>query len=51
MAFSFFYRAARRVGEGLSGHHTGSVATGAGIMVLRHQISALRRQASRPRFS
>ena len=51
MALSFLYRLVRRVIEALSLHCRDSVAKDAEILVLRHQVSVLRRQVARPRFS
>ena len=51
MALSFLYRLVRRVFEILSVHHMDSVAKDAENVVLRHQVSVLRRQVARPRFS
>jgi transposase InsO family protein len=51
VALSFLYRLVRRVFEILSVHHMDSVAKDAENVVLRHQVSVLRRQVARPRFS
>jgi putative transposase len=51
VALSFLYRLVRRVFEILSVHHMDAAAKDAEILLLRHQISVLRRQVARPRFS
>ena len=51
MALSFLYRLVRRVAEFVRIHRMDDLAKDAEILVLRHQLAILRRQASRPRFS
>ena len=51
MALSFLYRLVRRVAEFVRIHRMDDLAKDAEILVLRHQLAILRRQASRPRLS
>ena len=51
MAFSFLYRLVRRLLEFIRVTPFGRVAKDTEILVLRHQLAVLRRQAGRPRFS
>lgn len=51
MALSFLYRLVRRVAEFVRIHWMDDLAKDAEILVLSHQLTILRRQASRPRFN
>jgi len=51
VALSFLYRLVRRVAEFVRIHRMDDVAKDSEILVLRHQLAILRRQASPPRFS
>jgi transposase len=51
MALSFLYRLVRRVFEAVRVYRLDAAAKDAEILVLRHQLSVLRRQVVRPRFS
>ena len=51
MALSFLYRLVRRVVELVRVHRMDAAAKDAEIIVLRHQLTVLRRQAARPCFS
>ncbi len=51
MALSFVYRLVRRVAEFVRIHRMDDLAKDTEILMLRHQLAILRRQASRPRFS
>ena len=50
MALSFLYLLLRRVLELVLGRRRGDVDKDVEILVLRHQLAILRRQAGRPRF-
>ena len=51
MLLSFLYRVVCRVTEGIRIHQMDAVAKDAEILVLRHQLAVLQRQAARPRFT
>jgi hypothetical protein len=51
VALCFLYRLVRRVGDFVLVHRMDDLAKDAEILLLRHQLAVLRRQASRPRFS
>ena len=51
MALSFLYKLVRGVFDGLRIHRMDTVAKDAEILVLRHQLAVLHRQAPRPRFT
>jgi transposase InsO family protein len=51
VALSFVYRFVRRVAEAIRIHQMDTVAKDAEILVLRHQLAVLKRQAARPQFT
>lgn len=51
MALSFLFRVARRVLDLIGVHRMDTAAKDAEILVLRHQLTVLRRQVARPRFT
>ena len=51
MALSFLYRLARRALELVRVHRMEAIAKDVEIVVLRHQLSVLRRQVKKPRLT
>ena len=51
MALSFLYRLVHRVLEAIRIHRMDAVAKDAEILVLRHQLTVLKRRVARPRFT
>ena len=51
MALSLLYRLARRALELVRVHRMEAIAKGVEILILRHQLSVLRRQVKKPRLT